>query len=159
MVGEQRLFRITVGANETLRFELNASDPSTSNELYVRYGDVASGFAFDAGAEDPLAASPVALVPSSLAGDYYVMVQGRSGSAPNQPATLTVKALPFSITDIVQDQGGDGRWVTTTITGARFQPGAIVKLVRPGIAEMGVGYAGLKDRHAVTRRNIWIRGV
>ena len=134
--GEQRLFRVTVGANETLRFELDSSDPTTANEIYVRYGDVASGFAFDAGAIDPLSASPVAIIPSTLAGDYYVLIQGRSGARANVPVTLTVKALPFSVTDIKQDQGGDSRWVTTTISGARFQSGALVKLVRPGIAEI-----------------------
>ena len=134
--GEQKLFRVTVGGSETLRFDLASSDPAMANEIYVRYGDVASGFAFDAGAIDPLSPSPAALIPSTLAGDYYVLVQGRSGKNTNVPMTLTVKALPFSITDILQDQGGDSRWVTTVITGARFQPGALVKLVRPGIAEI-----------------------
>ena len=98
--GEQRLFRIAVGANETLRFELSSSDPSSANEIYVRYGDVASGFAFDAGATDPLSPSPVAVIPSSVAGDYYVLIQGRSGSSADVPMTMTVKALPFSVTDI-----------------------------------------------------------
>ncbi len=40
--------RSTVGANETLRFTLDSSRRRLSaNEIYVRYGDVPSGFAFD----------------------------------------------------------------------------------------------------------------
>ncbi len=101
----------------------------------MRYGDVASGFAFDFGAQQVLSSDPSTLVPTTQAGDYYILIQGRSG-ATNTPVKLTARALPFSITDIVQDQGGDGRWVTATITGARFQPGALVKLVRPGLAEV-----------------------
>jgi len=35
----------------------------------------------------------------------------------------------------VPDAGGDGRYVTMTITGAKFSDQAIVKLVRPQLAE------------------------
>ena len=134
--GQQRLFKVTVGANETLSIALDAVDNLSTNELFVRYGDVASGFAYDFGALQVLSADPGTLVPTTQPGDYYVLIQGRSGAANNAPVKLTAKALPFSITDIVQDQGGDGRWVTTTITGARFKPGAVVKLVRPGLMEV-----------------------
>ncbi len=49
------------------------------------------------------------------------------------PVTLPCTSCCRSqITDVVQDQGGDSRWVTMTIRGARFQPDALVKLVRPG---------------------------
>nr|WP_309246834.1 CARDB domain-containing protein [Ramlibacter montanisoli] len=134
--GQQRLFRVTVGAGETLSLALDGADDLSANELFVRYGDVASGFAFDFGASQTLSADPSTVVPATLAGDYYVLIQGRSGAAAHAPVKLTAKALPFSITDIVQDQGGDGRWVTTTISGARFKPGALVKLVRPGLVEV-----------------------
>ena len=43
--------------------------------------------------------------------------------------------MPFSITDVVPDTGGDGRWVSMTVLGAQFHPDAILKLVRPGFAE------------------------
>ena len=49
--------------------------------------------------------------------------------------TLLAELLPLLITDVHTDTGGDSKHVTTTIRGAQFQPGAIVKLVRPGIAE------------------------
>src|SRR5262249_44905794 len=37
--------------------------------------------------------------------------------------------------DVSTDQGGDSRYVTTTITGAQFDVHALVKLVMPGFAE------------------------
>ncbi|MEX2646227.1 MAG: CARDB domain-containing protein, partial [Gaiellaceae bacterium] len=133
--GRQRVFKVTVGPGETLSIALDAADDLSANELFVRYGDVPNGFAFDFGAQQVLSADPSTLVPSTQAGDYYVLIQGRSGNA-NSAVKLTARALPFSVTDVVRDQGGDSRWVTTTISGARFQPGALVKLVRPGIAEV-----------------------
>ncbi|MBI3350329.1 MAG: putative Ig domain-containing protein, partial [Burkholderiales bacterium] len=134
--GEQRLYRVAVGANETLKIALDAADNLTSNELYVRYGDAASPSAFDFGALQVLSADPSTLVPTTQAGDYYVLIQGRPGSGAASPVTLTARTLPFSITDISQDQGGDSKWVSATITGAGFKPGAVVKLVRPGILEV-----------------------
>jgi hypothetical protein len=134
--GESRLYRIAgVAGNETLRVRLDAADDDAANELYLRYGDVASGFAFDASSEDPIAADQRALVPTTIAGDYYVLVQGRSGSRADAPVRLVAEVLPFQITDVSEDQGGDSRWVTMTIRGAGFKPDALVKLVRPGIAE------------------------
>ena len=51
------------------------------------------------------------------------------------PVTLLAHVLPFEITDVSPDDGGDSRYVTTTIRGAQFDSQAIVKLVLPGIAE------------------------
>ena len=39
------------------------------------------------------------------------------------------------ITSVSPDAGGDGRYVHVTIEGARFHPNAIVKLIRPQVAE------------------------
>src|SRR5262249_29841271 len=66
---------------------------------------------------------------------YFVLVRGVSEPAPNTPITLRAHLLPFVITDVVTDHGGDSRFVTATIHGAEFDPQAIVKLVRPGFAE------------------------
>ena len=48
---------------------------------------------------------------------------------------MLAELLPLSITNVQTDQGGDSKYVTTTISGAQFQPNAIVKLVMPGFAE------------------------
>ena len=64
-----------------------------------------------------------------------MLVRGYSGDADGTAVTLIADLLPLVITDIDTDTGGDGKFVTTTIKGAQFQPGAIVKVSRPGIAE------------------------
>ncbi len=65
-----------------------------------------------------------------------MLVVGRSSPRAAVPVTLTAETLPFQLTDVTPDQGGDSRWVTMTITGARFKPDALVKLVRPGLEEI-----------------------
>ena len=52
-----------------------------------------------------------------------------------RPVSVLAQLLPLSITNVQVDQGGDSEYVTTKITGAQFQPNAIVKLVMPGFAE------------------------
>src|SRR6185436_18137647 len=76
-----------------------------------------------------------ALIPSTQPGTYYVLIRGSSEPAPNTPVTLLAEVLPFAITEVTADRGGDSRYVTTTIRGAQFDPAAIIKLVRPGFAE------------------------
>jgi subtilase family serine protease len=133
---ESRLYKVTIGANETLRVSLDALNEDSSNEIYLRYGDVPSSAEFDATYENPLQADQIARIPSTQAGDYYVLVRGNSISGSNVPIKLKAESLPFQITDVYQDQGGDSRWVTMTIEGARFSPDALVKLVRPGLNEI-----------------------
>src|SRR4029077_12911735 len=69
------------------------------------------------------------------AGIYYIKLHGQSEPAAKTPVTIIATVLPFEITDVIPDEGGDSKYVTTTILGAQFDPQAIVKLVRPGIAE------------------------
>ena len=73
-------------------------------------------------------------VPTTKQGTYYVMIRGHSEPQPDTPITLLARTLPFGIDDAAPDVGGDGR-VTMTITGAKFSDHAVVKLVRPQLAE------------------------
>ena len=70
-----------------------------------------------------------------MPGVYYVLIEGNSEPADDTPVTVLAELLPLSITNVQTDQGGDSQYVTTTISGAQFQPNAIVKLVMPGFAE------------------------
>ena len=61
----------------------------------------------------------------------------RQYAGPAQGAVeVEAQTLPFQVTDVKVDQGGDSRWVTITVTGARFSSEALLKLVRPGIEEI-----------------------
>ncbi len=132
---EERLYRIAVPADQTLRITLQAGSDESANEIYVRHGRVPTSSAFDATYSGPLSSDLVAVVPCTEPGDYYLLVRSFSGPMEGTGIVLLAELLPLVITDVYTDAGGDSRTVTTTITGAQFHPDAIVKLVRPGIAE------------------------
>jgi len=134
--GQDRLFQVTVGLDQTLKVDLTTPADQAFNELYLRYNDVPNGINFDAAYSGPLAANQTAVIPSSQPGTYFILVRGQSEPTADTPITILADVIPLSITNVTPDQGGDSRWVTTTITGAQFKANAIVKLVRPGIAEI-----------------------
>lgn len=135
--GQTLLYKVSVAAGQTLRVLLDSTATSGDNELFVRYGDIPTGFAYDAAYTNAASADQQALIPSTQAGDYYILVRSRSGNA--VPAILRADLLPLSITKVTPDNGGvsddDHRWVTLDIYGSSFQAGAIVKLTRPGVYE------------------------
>ena len=133
--GQTRVYHITVDEGETLRVTLTSPDGGADNELFLRYDDVPTGFKYDAAYQNPLQANQAAVIGSTKPGDYYVLVRGHHEPSANTPFTLTATTLPFSITSVKPDQGGDSKYVTVTIEGAKFDDNAIVKLSRPGIAE------------------------
>ncbi|RYD85586.1 MAG: APHP domain-containing protein, partial [Verrucomicrobiaceae bacterium] len=134
--GQERLYKINLAAGQTFRVLISTPNSQAANEVYIRHNAVPNGIEFDAAYEGALQANQVAFIPSTEAGTYYILVRGQSEPQANTPVTITAELVPFSITGVSPDIGGDSKYVTTTIRGAQFQPGAIVKLVRPGIAEI-----------------------
>ncbi len=133
--GQKRLFQVTVPHDQTLRVLLATEADGASNELFLRYGAAPTVANYDAAYEGGLAPQLQAVIPSTEPGVYYVLVRGYSEPTENTPITLLAQLLPLAITGIATDVGGDAKYVTTTIRGARFHEDAIVKLVRPGFAE------------------------
>jgi len=136
---QTRLYKVSVAAGETLRVLLDSPAEEGTNEIYIRYGDVPTGYLFDASYTNPLSADQQAFIPSTQAGDYYVLVRSNQGAA-DTPVILRADLLPLSITKVTPDQGGVGddnhRWVTLDIYGSHFKAGALVKLSRPGVFEV-----------------------
>src|SRR5262249_34178241 len=122
-----------VGA--TLRVDLTTAAGSASNELFLRYNDVPTGVAYDAAYQGPLRANQFATISSTQPGVYFIRIRGQSEPGEHTPVSVLARVLPFTITDVTPDAGGDSRYVTTHIHGAQFAANAIVKLVRPGFAE------------------------
>ncbi len=133
--GQETLYKITVPQDQTLRVTLSASDDKSANEIFLRHDQVPTSAAFDATYSGPLSSDLTALVPSTEPGTYYLLVRNYSAPAGGADITLLAELLPLVITDVHTDTGGDSKHVTTTIRGAQFHEDAIVKLVRPGIAE------------------------
>ncbi|MCU0915393.1 MAG: tandem-95 repeat protein [Planctomycetes bacterium] len=133
--GQEKLYQITVPNDRTLRFTVDGQNANAANEIFVRYHAAPSSAAYDAGYEGPVAADVTAIVAGTQPGRYYVLVRGFSGPAAGGDVTVLAELLPLVITDVDTDTGGDSKHVTVRIEGAQFSDRAIIKLVRPGIAE------------------------
>ncbi len=133
--GQQRLFAVNVPPDATLRVTAIADDDSTY-EVFLRANEAPTVRLFDASSGGSLLEVPAAVVPATNAGTYYVLLRGFSTRSNSSPVRVLAELLPLAITDIRTDIGGDSKFVTAKITGARFQPNAVVKLVRPGFAEI-----------------------
>ncbi len=146
--GQERVYRVEVDEGETLRVRLTTDATGAANEIFVRYGDVPTSYLFDASYASPLQANQTAIVATTKPGVYYILVRGYDEPHANTQARLVVDMVPLAITNVTPDQGGDSRWVTFNIEGARFAEGALVKLVRPGVAELEpVRYEVLDSTH------------
>ena len=135
--GQQRLYRIEVPADQTLRVTLAATDEVSSAELYLRAGEAPTPRTFDADSGGTLSAATAALIPSTEPGETYLLVRGAAMASGTTPVMLLAERLPLAITDIETDLGGDSGFVTATISGARFHEDAVVRLSRPGFAAFG----------------------
>ncbi|GAB1542664.1 hypothetical protein NUACC21_53380 [Scytonema sp. NUACC21] len=130
--GQERLFELNVDAGQTIRITTDGTEAS-GNEIYVGFNVSPTSTKYITASKGIIGSDQTAIVSNTQQGKYYVLLRGISGN--ETPVTIKAEALPFGITDIATDRGGDSRYVTTTISGAQFQKGATVKLVRPGIGE------------------------
>src|SRR5262249_2386254 len=133
--GQERLLQVTVPQGATLRVTLSSNAANAANEIFLKQGFAPTDSDYDAAYQGGLAPTQYAIVPSTVPGVYYVLIRGHSELADNTPVSVLAELLPLTITNVQTDQGGDSKYVTTTIRGAQFQPNAIVKLVLPGFAE------------------------
>ena len=131
--GQQHYYKVNAPANETLDFLLQSSAADSSNELYARYGDIASLSAYDYLYSNPFQPNQEIVVPNTQAGYYYSLVRG--ANVPTAPAPFTIKAsiVPFQISSVTPSHIGDNGQVTITLHGAKFQNGATVQLKQNGI--------------------------
>ena len=142
---QERLYEIDVKAFSTLRITLNGEE-AAFNEIFVRYNEAPSGVEYDAASTGIIGDRQTATVSNTEAGKYYVLLRTVEGNSAN--ISLFAEELPFGVTDVVTDRGGDSRYVTTNIYGAQFKEDAVVKLVRPGIAEyIPVNYKVVDNTH------------
>src|SRR3546814_5361640 len=87
--GQERLYRIEVPADSTLRFRVGSNDERSINEVFLRHDAVPTSAAYDATYTGPLAQELTAIVPDTATGVYYVLVRGYSGPAESAQVTRT----------------------------------------------------------------------
>src|SRR5207248_11741776 len=117
--GQDRLYQVTVAQGQTLRVDVTSPNVTAANTLFLRYGALPTGSTYDAAYQGALQANQFAVIPAATAGTYYVLVHGQSEPAASTPVSILARVLPFGITDVLPDKGGDSRYVTTTILGAQ----------------------------------------
>jgi hypothetical protein len=127
--GGAQYYKFSAPAGDTVQISLTGTVANANNEMFARYGAVPDLGDYDFLYNNPLSPDQQIVIPSTGTGWYYIMVRG--GNEPNGPLTNTLVAniVPFSITQISASQIGDNGLVTLAFTGAKFQPGAAVKLL------------------------------
>ena len=88
---QQRLLQVTVPPDETSRVRLSSEAGDATNELFLRHGAAPTTSAFDAIYQGPLSADQTAIIPSTEAGTYYILIRGHSG--PDDNSVIAFKRL------------------------------------------------------------------
>ncbi len=128
---EGNYYKVTVGADLDLSVALTTAYAGTGNNaLYIAYNRVPSETSFDATGINPQSLNQQVLISATQPGTYYIKAQ--SFALPiNEPISLLVKALPFSILQASPSVMGQGT-VTGTLNGAGFKPNTQILLRKNG---------------------------
>jgi subtilase family serine protease len=132
LTGQERFYKTNAPANETVRFALDGQTGS-ANELFARFGLIASRNSFDFLFSRPNEANQEIVVPNSQAGNYFTLARSVFSMSSPQSVMIKAEVIPFGITSVSPDHIGDNGQVTITLKGARFEVGATVQLVHGGM--------------------------
>jgi hypothetical protein len=123
--GGERFYAVQVAAGLDLKVSLLSNASWGGNEIWIAYGRLPSEQDYDAKAQVAGVASPVALLPETQSGTYYLRV--RSQVMLPQAVSILAEALPFSLLDHSPGSLGQGK-VTAEVYGAGFRPGMQLEL-------------------------------
>jgi len=154
--GGQMFFKYVTEPAETLLFSLVTDKPARSNEAFTKFDTMVSRADYDFFSTRPGEGNQENVIESTQDGDYYSMVRtdlipesfaGNFDKTPVKAAanksplgipveaqniTVEAKILPFSIRKVSPEVSGNAGYATILVEGAKFQPGATMKLVRAG---------------------------
>ncbi|QYO65309.1 CARDB domain-containing protein [Leptolyngbya sp. 7M] len=156
VTGQERFYRISdVSGDETMLVSL-FGQIGNSNELFTRFGSMVSRANFEFQGDRPGEANQRSIIRETSEGDYFTMIRGdlvpgsfaedlrkndvaaKSTSDSSVVETVTIRAdiLPFSIQSVSPETAGNRGVAGIQIDGAKFAPGASVKLVGGGGVEI-----------------------
>ena len=99
-----------------------------STELYLSFEEIPSISAYDYADNNPYHKTKRIVIPSLDSGTYYLTAKGTVNPGTTQPVTLLAHILPFEITKVETNHGGNTGNVTVKIEGSKFETGMTVKL-------------------------------
>jgi hypothetical protein len=143
VTGQEKFYRTNAPADETVIFSVDG-EADSSNELFTRFGQVASRNFYDFLYNHPNEPDQEVVVPNTQAGTYYNLVRGTSvpenlarpdivsknktGNQEIETVTIKAEIVPFEIRQVSPSQAGNAGFSTLTVDGGKFQPNATVKL-------------------------------
>ncbi len=117
----------------TISVKLTTGDSLTRvNQMFIGKGYVPTAAHFDYSYPTANYGNQDIVMAYTTAGTYYIMIRAINPGAVVQNISLLAKKLPFEITNVHTNSGGNIGNVTIKINGALFTPGMIAKLNKPG---------------------------
>lgn len=133
--GQSAYYRLQVPAGLDLAVTLHQETTFAWGEIYVAFERIPALSDFDVAGASPFENDQRALVPSTRAGTYYIMVLARSVAGGSAAFDVEARGLPLSVLEIAPPAGGTDGLVTTVVSGAGFQEG-VEMLLRDGAGNL-----------------------
>ncbi|MEP7339614.1 MAG: CARDB domain-containing protein, partial [Acidobacteriota bacterium] len=118
--GQERFYKVNVPGNETLRLSLDGQSSQNFNELFARFGLLPSRSAYEFLYNHPYEPDQEIVVPETKAGTYYSSARGAYVPNGTDPFSIKAEILPFSISSVSPNRGGNQGETTIRIRGAKF---------------------------------------
>jgi len=120
---QKKYYSISIAQGLDLSVKLSGNISEASNEIYIAYNRVPTLSDYDYAGIVPFKAGQEIMVPSTKAGQYYVLVVARDlpQGVSSENITLTTQPMSFSVSGITPAAGGAGGRVTCTLNGAGFR--------------------------------------
>lgn len=147
-----RYYRVTVPDNADLRVTLDLAAATGATELYLRREAIPTRSEFDVKYSAPFQPDQVVRVPGTQAGTYYLLAY--ADTLASEPATFTLLAelLPFALTGVTPNHGGNAGNVTLRLTGSAISSNSTAKLVYLGSNGVPVEVVPIRTRRPDTER-------
>ncbi|MBY0589582.1 carboxypeptidase regulatory-like domain-containing protein, partial [bacterium] len=129
--GGFRLYAVTASAGQTLKFSWDSIFGSSTTEMFVQFGRIATRSDFLFRSATPGESDPSVIVPLSQAGTYYILLRNPSANASNILGSLQAEALPFGIDSVSPASVGNKGPVTIEINGSLLTRETKFELISP----------------------------
>lgn len=117
----------------TISVKLTTADSLTRiNQMFIGKGYIPTAAHFDYTYPTANYGNQDIVMAYTTAGTYYIMIRTINPGTVVQNISLLAKKLPFIITSVHTNSGGNIGNVTVKISGALFTPGMTAKLNKPG---------------------------